>query len=126
MKIAQKFLVIIVVMSLFLSACISSTSELTSNTKSVPVVFGAYATSIEEPWDGVIHTALLAAQAEGRITYTWQDTIGYQGDMERILLKELGGDTPPDIIFGDAFGNEEAVRTVAAQHPTIAFAFGSL
>lgn len=125
MKSAQKFLVSIVVMSLLLTACISSPSNLTPDTKSVPAVFGAYATSIEEPWDGVIHAALLVAQTEGRITYTWQDTIGYQGDMERILLKEIGGDNPPDIIFGDAFGNEEAVRSVAAQYPTIAFVFGS-
>ena len=26
----------------------------------VPKVFGAFATQIEEPWDGVIHSALLA------------------------------------------------------------------
>jgi basic membrane lipoprotein Med (substrate-binding protein (PBP1-ABC) superfamily) len=31
----------------------------------------------------------------------------------------------PDIIFGDAFGNEEAVRRVAAEYPDIAFVFGS-
>lgn len=125
MKTIQKFLIAFVMLSLLLAGCGSNVGDLTSNTKSVPVVFGAYATSIEEPWDGVIHKALLTAQAEGRITYTWQDAIGYQGDMERILLKEIGGDNPPDIIFGDAFGNEEAVRTVAAQYPTIAFVFGS-
>ena len=125
MKTAQKFLVTVVIMSLLLTACNGRTSNPTPNTQGVPVVFGAYATSIEEPWDGVIHAALLATQTEGRITYTWQDAIGYQGDMERILLKEIDGDNPPDIIFGDAFGNEEAVRTVAAQYPTIAFVFGS-
>ena len=31
----------------------------------------------------------------------------------------------PDIIFGDSFGNEEAVRKVAADNPTIPFVFGS-
>ena len=31
----------------------------------------------------------------------------------------------PDIIFGDAFGNEEAVRRVAKDFPKIAFVFGS-
>jgi len=31
----------------------------------------------------------------------------------------------PDLIMGDAFGNEEAVRRVAADYPKIAFAFGS-
>ncbi len=30
-------------------------------------VFGAFATEIEEPWDGVIHTALEDEKAAGRI-----------------------------------------------------------
>jgi basic membrane lipoprotein Med (substrate-binding protein (PBP1-ABC) superfamily) len=87
-------------------------------------VYGAYATAIEEPWDGVIHSALLAAEADGRISYDFQDDIGYAGDMERIL-REVAEDQQPDIIFGDAFGNEEAVRRVAADFPEIAFVFGS-
>jgi basic membrane lipoprotein Med (substrate-binding protein (PBP1-ABC) superfamily) len=88
------------------------------------VVFGAYATPIEEPWDGVIHTALQAAADDGRITYEYQDEIGYSGDME-IILREVAEDVQPDIIFGDAFGNEEAVRRVARDYPEIAFVFGS-
>ncbi len=87
-------------------------------------VFGAYATAIEEPWDGVIHTALNKAQQEGRIEYTYTDDIGYAGDMERIL-REVAETEQPDIIFGDAFGNEEAARRVAADYPEIAFVFGS-
>ncbi len=114
---------LIVITALGLTACNVNASRPTP--PSGVVVFGAYATSIEEPWDGVIHTALLAAQAEGRITYTWQDALGYQGDMERILRQEIGGDNPPSIIFGDAFGNEEAVRAVASDHPKVAFVFGS-
>ncbi len=87
-------------------------------------VFGAYATAIEEPWDGVIHSALLKAQEAGQITYEFVDEIGYSGDMERIL-RETAEDSAPAIIFGDAFGNEEAVRRVAADYPEIAFVFGS-
>ena len=87
-------------------------------------VFGAYATAIEEPWDGVIHTALNKAQEAGDITYTYSDDIGYAGDMERIL-REVAEENAPDIIFGDAFGNEEAVRRVAKDYPDIAFVFGS-
>jgi len=45
------------------------------------VVFGAYATAIEEPWDGVIHQALNKAQDDGLIEYTYTDDIGYSGDM---------------------------------------------
>jgi basic membrane lipoprotein Med (substrate-binding protein (PBP1-ABC) superfamily) len=92
--------------------------------KEALVVFGAYATAIEEPWDGVIHSALNKAQDAGHIAYTYTDDIGYAGDMERIL-REVAEETQPQIIFGDAFGNEEAVRRVAADYPEIAFVFGS-
>jgi basic membrane protein A and related proteins len=87
-------------------------------------VFGAFATQIEEPWDGVIHSALEAEAEAGRIEYSFTDDIGYAGDMERVL-RETAETEQPDIIFGDAFGNEEAARTVAADYPDIAFVFGS-
>src|SRR5918994_1731372 len=87
-------------------------------------VFGAYATAIEEPWDGVIHSALQKAQSDGRINYEFTDDIGYAGDME-LALREIAEADAPDIIFGDAFGNEEAVRRVAKDYPEIAFVFGS-
>jgi basic membrane protein A len=87
-------------------------------------VFGAYATQIEEPWDGVIHAALSAEAETGSIVYNYADDIGYSGDMEFVLREEAELNAP-DVIFGDAFGNEEAVRTVAADYPDIAFVFGS-
>jgi basic membrane lipoprotein Med (substrate-binding protein (PBP1-ABC) superfamily) len=87
-------------------------------------VFGAYATPIQEPWDGVIHAALNKAKADGVIDYEFTENIGYSGDMERIL-RETATQKKPDIIFGDAFGNEEAVRRVAKDFPKIAFVFGS-
>jgi basic membrane protein A len=87
-------------------------------------VFGAFATPIEEPWDGVIHAALNKAKDAGEIDYTYTENIGYAGDMERVLT-DVATNQKPDIIFGDAFGNEEAVRRVAAQFPNIAFVFGS-
>jgi basic membrane lipoprotein Med (substrate-binding protein (PBP1-ABC) superfamily) len=87
-------------------------------------VYGVFATQIEEPWDGVIHQALLAEQEAGRIEYDFADAIGYAGDMERVLT-EVAELEQPDIVFGDAFGNEEAVRRVAAKYPDIAFVFGS-
>jgi basic membrane lipoprotein Med (substrate-binding protein (PBP1-ABC) superfamily) len=100
-------------------------SETTGGAKETPLsVFGAFATPIEEPWDGVIHAALQAEDEAGRITYEFVDDIGYAGDMER-TLREVAQEDAPDIIFGDAFGNEEAVRRVAADFPEIAFVFGS-
>jgi basic membrane protein A and related proteins len=89
-----------------------------------PLFYGAYATPIEEPWDGVIHQALKKAADAGKITYEYQDNIGYSGDMERVL-RQIAETKKPAAIFGDAFGNEEAVRRVAMDFPEVAFVFGS-
>lgn len=89
-----------------------------------PLYYGAYATPIEEPWPNVIHQALLKAASEGKIRYEYTDDIGYAGDMERVL-RELAEKQKPTAIFGDAFGNEEAIRRVAKDYPEIAFVFGS-
>ena len=102
----------------------SATPGTTAQGEKTLKVYGAYATAIEEPWDGVIHSALQKEQAAGRIDYKFVDDIGYSGDMER-TLRELATQEQPDVIFGDAFGNEEAVRRVAADYPDIAFVFGS-
>jgi basic membrane protein A and related proteins len=87
-------------------------------------VFGAFATPIEEPWDGVIHSALQKAQKAGEIDYSFTDNIGYSGNMERVL-RQVAATKHPDVIFGDAFGNEAAVYRVAKAYPKIAFVFGS-
>ena len=55
-------------------------------------VFGAFATAIEEPWDGVIHSALLEEEEAGRIEYRFVDDIGYAGDMERVLREAVDRD----------------------------------
>ncbi len=88
------------------------------------VVFGAFATPIEEPWDGVIHASLNKLKEAGTIDYTFTESIGTSSDMERVLT-QVADEKKPDIIFGDAFGSEEAVRRVAAKYPKIAFVFGS-
>ena len=89
-----------------------------------PLFYAAFATPIEEPWDGVIHSALQEAAKAEQIVYEWTDDIGYAGDMERVL-REVAEQRKPAAIFGDAFGNEEAVRRAAADYPDIAFVFGS-
>jgi basic membrane protein A and related proteins len=126
-------LVMAAVAALVLGACSSTPPAASPTVATSPSpstsgklkVFGAFATQIEEPWDGVIHRALQAEADAGRIDYTYTDDLGYSGDMERELLQVGQGADAPDAIFGDAFGNEEAVRRVAAQFPNIAFVFGS-
>ncbi len=122
----QSLLLCSVLLASLLAACAQSTPApaTTGPSSGKLVVFGAYATPIEEPWDGVIHAALQKAQQAGTIDYTYTENIGYSGDMERVL-RETADQKKPDIIFGDAFGNEEAVRRVAAEFPKIAFVFGS-
>ena len=71
----------------------------------------------------VIHAALTRRKNSGQIDYTFTDDIGYSGNMERVL-RQVAGKQKPNIIFGDAFGNEEAVRRVAKAFPKIAFVFG--
>ncbi len=120
------FLIVLVALSLVIAQCGPATSEETGGGEKaeLPLFYGAFATPIEEPWDGVIHEALQEAADAGEIRYEWTDDIGYSGDMERIL-REIAEQKKPAAIFGDAFGNEEAVRRVAADYPDIAFVFGS-
>lgn len=128
--IRRSFVVIgLLVFALLLAACVAPQPGAPAAPAAAPakeklVVFGAYATAIEEPWDGVIHSALNKAKDEGKIDYSYTDDIGYSGDMERVL-REVAEKNSPDIIIGDAFGNEEAVRRVAADYPGVAFVFGS-
>ena len=124
MKQLKVILVFTLLLTVLLSAC-KPTETVPEETQSdLPLFFGAYATAIEEPWDGVIHVALQKAADEGKIKYEYTDDIGYSGDMERIL-REVSEAKKPAAIFGDAFGNEEAVRRVGLEYPEIAFVFGS-
>lgn len=118
------FITLIAALSVILAACGSTGADTAEDDGGAPLFFAAYATPIEEPWDGVIHAALQDAADEGQIVYEYVDDIGYAGDMERVL-REVAEEKKPDAIFGDAFGNEEAVRRVAVDYPEIAFVFGS-
>ncbi len=120
---AFRILVIVALMMGFMVSCQQAPAATTAPA-SKPLFYGAFATPIEEPWDGVIHQALQKAADEGKITYQHQDNIGYSGDMERVL-RNIADTKKPAAIFGDAFGNEEAVRRVAKDYPAIAFVFGS-
>jgi len=121
---SKKFVPVLVVLLIVATLIAGCAQGNTGSTSGKVKVFGAYATPIEEPWDGVIHQALNKAKDAGTIDYTYTENIGYSGDMERIL-REVADQQKPDVIMGDAFGNEEAVRRVAKDYPSIAFVFGS-
>ncbi|ABL83645.1 MULTISPECIES: BMP family protein [unclassified Nocardioides] len=90
----------------------------------LPLVYGVFATPLEEPWDGAIHAALESAAADGLIEYKHVDDLSTSDAMER-SLRDIATNEKPDAIIGDAFAAEEAVRKVAAEFPDIPFAFGS-
>jgi len=89
----------------------------------VPVVFAAYATPLEEPWNMVIHRALEDAEKAGRITYAWQDKLAGPDAMTSGLNSALV--RRPDIVIADAVEALDAVRAVAAANPTVAFVVGT-
>lgn len=103
----------------------SSAQEATSEAGTdLPLVYAAFATPLEEPWDGAIHAALESAQADGLIEYKYLDNLHTADEMET-ALRTIVADEEPDLIIGDAFAAEDAVRAVAADFPDIPFAFGS-
>jgi basic membrane lipoprotein Med (substrate-binding protein (PBP1-ABC) superfamily) len=111
-----------------LAACGGTTGEETSDSgggeEDLPLVYGVFATPLEEPWDGAIHSALESAAEDGTIEYKHVDNVSTADAMER-TLRNIASNEEPDAIIGDAFAAEEAVRKVAAEFPDIPFAFGS-
>lgn len=114
--------------ALVLAACGGTTGEEDSGSGSAGdgtiSVFGAFATPLEEPWDGAIHAALTAVADDGKITYEHVDDLATADEMER-ALRDIIASEDPDIIVGDAFAAEDAVREVAKEFPDTAFVFGS-
>lgn len=99
----------------------SSGSEASSDK---PLVYGVFATPLEEPWDGAVHQALQAAADDGEIVYKHTDNNDSDDKMTRTLTDLLTNEKP-DIVFGDAFSSETAIREVAKNYPDVQFAFGS-
>ena len=89
-----------------------------------PLVYGVFATPLEEPWDGAVHQALQAAADAGEIVYKHTDNNDSDDKMTRTLTDLLTNEKPA-IVFGDAFSSEDAIRAVAKDYPKVQFAFGS-
>jgi basic membrane lipoprotein Med (substrate-binding protein (PBP1-ABC) superfamily) len=114
--------------ALVLAACGGNTGaeqgDSSSAGKDTVSVFGVFATPLEEPWDGAIHAALTAVADDGEIAYDHVDDLGTADEMER-ALRDIIASEDPDVIVGDAFAAEDAVREVAKEFPDTAFVFGS-
>ena len=82
----------------------------------------AYARQI---WPCLLTVTLLAAL----VVFSWR-TRAVPGALPfaaayLLALIWVAGERAPAAIFGDAYGNEEAVRRVAAEYPATPFIFGS-
>ena len=88
----------------------------------VPAVFAAYVTPVAEPWNAVIHAALLAARDAGRITYQWKADLG-TAEKQLDAVEEAVTDKP-DVLVTDAADAEEELLALARRHPGIAFLLG--
>jgi basic membrane protein A len=91
--------------------------------KKVPVVFAAYATPLEEPWNMVIHESLQAARQAGRIRYSWQADLADAPRMAAAMTAELA--KRPDIVLADGTTADAELRRLAAAHPQTAFVVGT-
>jgi basic membrane protein A and related proteins len=101
-----------------------STADESATTGKLKVA-AVYSGKIEEPWDGVIQSALDNAAEAGLIEVTMIDDVGYASGAFERTLRQVIEEQQPDLIVGDSFGNEEAARAVAADYPDVAIAFGS-
>lgn len=96
---------------------------LTSSASAEPLkVAAVFETPIEEPWVNQIHVALLQAQKELGVEYTWSESVK-SADFERVMrdYAEQGY----GLIMGDSFGAERIARRAARDYPKVAFVFGS-
>ncbi|MEM2016331.1 MAG: BMP family protein [Nitrososphaerota archaeon] len=91
------------------------------------VVRAVFQTPVSEPWDGAIHTAILAVkeefEAKGiKVDYQFVDR---KIDPKEFELALEDAAKVADIVFLDAFLKEDIARRVAQKYPNVAFAAGS-
>ncbi len=85
-------------------------------------VASIYTVPIEQQWVSRLHAALKTAEGRGDVTYKWSENVA-NNDYERVLrgYAEEGA----ELIVGEIFGVERAVRRVAATYPKVAMLMGS-
>jgi len=119
----RKFLLVLAVMLVFSAALFAGGSQDQMKGDDGFKMAAIFQTSIEEPWDGAIHSACEKVAKELGITYEFAEGV-QAADFEKVVREyaERGF----DLIVGDAFlAGEEPSRRVAKDYPDVAFAFGS-
>jgi basic membrane lipoprotein Med (substrate-binding protein (PBP1-ABC) superfamily) len=85
-------------------------------------VAAIFSTPIEEPWVNQIHEAMLKAEEELGVEYTFAESVP-SADYARVLREFARAGNK--FITGDAFAAEDIARRVAKEFPDTAFVFGS-
>jgi basic membrane lipoprotein Med (substrate-binding protein (PBP1-ABC) superfamily) len=85
-------------------------------------VAGVYTVPFEQQWVSRIHKALKAAEARGEIEYKASENVA-NADYERVMREYATQGN--QLILGEAFGVEAAVRKVAKDFPNVSILMGS-
>jgi len=85
-------------------------------------VAGVYTVPFEQQWVSRIHKALKAAEARGEIEYKASENVA-NADYERVMREYATQGN--QLIIGEAFGVEAAVRKVAKDFPNVSILMGS-
>ena len=91
--------------------------------QSAPVkVAGIHASPVENAWNSVLHAAMVAANDEGAIEYSFSE--GVSGTDYPRAMREFA-EAGHVLIVGESYAVEREARQVAADYPDTAFLMGS-
>jgi basic membrane protein A and related proteins len=85
-------------------------------------VAAIYTVPVEQQWVSCVHKALNAAKDRGEIDYEFSENVA-NADYERVLRQYA--ESGDQLIVGEAFAVESAIRKVALDYPNVAFLMGS-
>lgn len=83
---------------------------------------GIHASPVENAWNSVLHAAMVAADAEGVIDYTFSE--GVSGTDYPRAMREYA-EAGNVLVVGESYAVEREARQVAADYPDTAFLMGS-
>ena len=85
-------------------------------------VAGIHASPVENAWNSRLHEAMLEADAEGAIEYTFSE--GVSGTDYARAMREYA-EQGVDLVVGESYAVEREARQVAADYPEVDFVMGS-
>ncbi|MEE4119954.1 MAG: BMP family protein [Paracoccaceae bacterium] len=105
-----------------LTASVLATPALLRAQGTAVKVAGIHASPVENAWNSVLHAAMVAANDEGAIEYTFSE--GVSGTDYPRAMREFA-EAGNVLIVGESYAVEREARQVAADYPDTAFLMGS-